>query len=68
MARCVHQKARVTSKGICVAYQVRNEDSELMRVVGRLEEAKALVAKRSGWTYTRVNKPKPVYKFEEAPF
>jgi hypothetical protein len=58
----------VISKGICVAYQVRNEDSELMRVVGRLEEAKALVAKRSGWTYKKVNTPKPVFNFEEAPF
>ena len=51
-----------------MSYQVRNEDSELMRVVGRLEEAKALVAKRSGWTYKKVNKPKPVYQFEDAPF
>ena len=56
------------SKGILVTYQVRNEDSELMRVVGRLVEAKALVRNRSGWTYKKVNKPKPVYKFEEAPF
>ena len=51
-----------------MSYEIRNEDSELMRGVGMLEEAKSLVANRSGWTYKRVAKPKPVYQFEDAPF
>ena len=51
-----------------MSYRVTDETGELMRVVGRLEEAKSLVASRSGWTYNRVTKPKPVYQFEDAPF
>ena len=41
---------------------------DLMRIVGRLEEAKSIVAVRNGWTYKRVNQQKPAYVFEEAPF
>lgn len=51
-----------------MAYQVSDEEGELMRVVGRLEEAKTLISQRAGWTYKRVTQPKPVYVFEEAPF
>ena len=49
-------------------FQILDEQGELMRIVSRKEEALAVVALRSGWTYKRpvVNKPK--FKFEEAPF
>ena len=53
---------------IRVSYEIRDEESELIRVVGRLEEAKALVNIRSGWTYKRVKVEKPVFQFEDAPF
>lgn len=49
-------------------YEIRDEMGELMRIVGRLEEAKSLVAVREGWSYKRVKHHKPVYVFEEAPF
>jgi hypothetical protein len=51
-----------------MAYRVSDEEGELMRVVGRLEEAKILVNKRAGWSYKRVKIEKPVYQFEDAPF
>ncbi len=49
-------------------YEIRDETGELMRLVGRLEEAKSIVAVRNGWTYKRVKQKKPAYVFEEAPF
>jgi hypothetical protein len=50
-------------------YKIYNEDGELMRVVGRKEEAEAMCALRNNWTYKAVrNAPKPQYTFEEAPF
>lgn len=49
-------------------YEIRDETGDLMRVVGRLEEAKSIVAVRNGWTYKRVKQQKPAYVFEEAPF
>lgn len=50
-------------------YKIYNEDEELMRVVGRKEEADAVCALRNNWTYKAVrNAPKPQYTFEEAPF
>jgi len=51
-----------------VNYIVKNEDGETMRVVGRQEEALAICALRTGWTFKCVRKPKPVYTFEEALF
>lgn len=42
---------------------------ELMRTVGRLEEAKRIVALRDGWTYEKVPTPRiDLSLFEEAPF
>ena len=32
-------------------YLIYNEDNELMRVVGRQEEARCLVQSREGWTF-----------------
>jgi hypothetical protein len=49
-------------------YEIRDEMGDLMRIVGRLEEAKSLVAVRNGWSYKRVKHHKPAYVFEEAPF
>ena len=49
-------------------YEIRDETGELMRIVGRLEEAKSLVAVRKGWSYKRVKDHKPAFVFEEAPF
>lgn len=49
-------------------YEIRDELGDLMRVVGRLEEAKSIVAVREGWSYKRVKQQKPAYVFEEAPF
>ena len=53
---------------IRVQYEIRDEESELMRVVVRLEEAKTLVGSRAGWTYKRVKVEKPVFQFEDALF
>ena len=49
-------------------YEIRDEMGDLMRKVGRLEEAKSIVAVRKGWSYKRVKQQKPAYVFEEAPF
>jgi hypothetical protein len=50
-------------------YKIYNEDGELMRVVGRKEEAESICETRKGWTYKATrNAPKPQYTFEEAPF
>jgi ribosome biogenesis protein Tsr3 len=54
-----------------VSYVVYNEDSEKMRIVGRQEEARQLVSKRSGWTFKFVKTEKKqldLSQFEEAPF
>ena len=49
-------------------YEIRDEAGDLMRIVGRLEEAKSLIAVRKGWSYKRVKDHKPAFVFEEAPF
>lgn len=49
-------------------YQIFDEQSELMRTVSRKEEALAVIALRSGWTYKRIVINKPKFEFEEAPF
>jgi len=53
-----------------MSYVIRDEDGEIMRVVGRQEEAKSLIQQREGWTMKCVRKAKvkPTYQFEEAPF
>jgi len=38
-------------------YQLFDEYGELMRVVGRQEEAKQIVQQREGWTFKCVRKP-----------
>jgi len=49
-------------------YQLFDEQNELMRIVSRKEEALAVVALRSGWSYKRVAVVKPKFEFEDAPF
>lgn len=55
-----------------MSYLIRNEDGEVMRIVGRQEEAIAICALRTGWTFKCVRKivRKLVdgYKFERALF
>lgn len=38
-------------------YVIRNEDNEVMRIVGRQEEAIAVCSLREGWTFKCVRKP-----------
>lgn len=40
-----------------MAYQIKDENGELMRVVGRQEEAMAICAFRWGWTFKCLRKP-----------
>jgi hypothetical protein len=47
---------------------IKNEDGEVMRIVGKKEEAMAICALRDGWSYKRVIKQKPKFEFEEALF
>lgn len=52
-------------------YLVKDEAGDLMRVVGRREEAKQLVQSRLGWTFSSVSTPKPeldLSQFEDALF
>ena len=50
-------------------YLIRNEDSELMRIVGRQEEARDIIRTRLGWTFKCLRTPKPLIdlsQFQEA--
>ena len=52
-------------------YLIRNEDGELMRIVGRQEEARCIVSLRTGWTFKCIRTPKPLIdlsQFQEALF
>ena len=53
-----------------MSYLVLNEEGEIMRIVGRREEAIAICSLREGWTFKCVRKVvrKLVegYKFEDA--
>jgi hypothetical protein len=40
-----------------MSYKIYNEDQELMRVVGRQEEAMAICSLRNGWSFKCVRKP-----------
>lgn len=52
-----------------MSYVIRDEDGEVMRVVGRQEEAKQLIQQRQGWTFKYMKAKKAEeYKFEEALF
>lgn len=50
-------------------YIIYDENKEVMRVVGRQEEARQLIKQREGWTMKCVRKPKDVVdlsQFKEA--
>jgi hypothetical protein len=49
-----------------MSYVIKNEDGEVMRIVGRQEEAIAICSLRSGWTFKYMKAKKPEYKFEDA--
>ena len=52
-----------------MSYLIKNEDGELMRVVGRQEEAMAICSLRTGWSFKCVRKPFKkidLSQFEEA--
>lgn len=52
-----------------MSYIIYDEDGELMRVVGRQEEARHITEQRDGWTFKCVRKPKQqldLSQFEEA--
>lgn len=54
-----------------MSYVIKDENGETMRVVGRQEEAKQIVANRDGWTFKCVRKPAPKFDLSqlgEAPF
>lgn len=50
-------------------YLIYDENNELMRVVGRQEEARALVSSHDGWSFKCKRTPKPIVdlsQFQEA--
>lgn len=52
-------------------YIIKDENGEVMRLVGRKEEAEQLVQQREGWTFKCVRKPVrqvDLSMLEEAPF
>lgn len=40
-----------------MSYQIKDENGDLMRVVGRQEEARQIINQREGWTFKCVRKP-----------
>jgi len=56
-------------KGRVMSYVIKDENGEVMRIVGRKEEADQLLKTRPSWTLKYLKPVKPAqYKFEEAPF
>ena len=50
-------------------YEIRDEMGGLMRLVGRLEEAKNLIRLRDGWSYKKLPQPRQdLTQFEDALF
>lgn len=50
-------------------YLIKDENGELMRIVGRQEEARQIVNARDGWTFKGVRSPKvklDLSQFEDA--
>lgn len=48
-------------------YLICDEEGQIMRKVGRREEAKQIVQLRQGWTFTRIHRPKlDLSQFEDA--
>jgi hypothetical protein len=52
-----------------MSYVIKDENGEVMRIVGRKEEANQLTKTRPNWTVKYLKPVKPTqYKFEEALF
>ena len=52
-----------------MSYVLKDENGEVMRIVGRKEEADKLLETRPNWTSKYLKPVKQTqYKFEEAPF
>ncbi len=52
-----------------MSYVIKDENGEVMRIVGRKEEAQKLLETRPNWTLKFLKPVKQTqYKFEEAPF
>ena len=52
-----------------MSYIIKDENGEVMRIVGRQEEARQVTQQREGWTFKCVRKPKAkvdLSQFEEA--
>jgi len=52
-----------------VSYVIRDEAGDVMRIVGRQEEAQLIIKQREGWTFRCVRKPKQqldLSQFEDA--
>ena len=52
-----------------MSYVIKDESGEVMRIVGRQEEALAICAFRQGWTFKCIRKPVrkiDLSQFEEA--
>lgn len=52
-----------------MTYEIKDEDGQLMRIVGRQEEARQIVNSRAGWSFKCVRNPVPLVdlsQFEEA--
>ena len=52
-----------------MSYVIKDEEGEVMRIVGRQEEAISLTGQRPGWTFKCVRKPVrkiDLSQFEEA--
>lgn len=48
-------------------YLICDEEGQIMRKVGRREEAKQIVQLRQGWTFTRIHRSKlDLSQFEDA--
>jgi len=43
-----------------MSYIIKDENNEVMRIVGRQEEARQIVQQREGWTFKCFRKPKAV--------
>lgn len=52
-----------------MSYLIKDENNEIMRIVGRQEEARHIVNARAGWTFKFVRKQKvDLSQFERALF
>jgi len=52
-----------------MSYIIFDDEVQPIRIVGRKEEAQAMCALRTGWTFKYMKAKKAEeYKFEEAPF